>query len=77
MGQLKRRPGHNGHDEARHCRNRELLQGLHRSVFAHLTRPVADPDHPGQTISYDELDQRLRGRAYREAALAGRRAVCR
>jgi hypothetical protein len=27
---------------------------------------VADPDHPGQTISLVELEQRQRGRIYRQ-----------
>lgn len=58
--------------QTQHRRNQELSQALHRSIFSHLARPVADPDRPGEWISYDELDQRLRGRAYRQATLAAR-----
>jgi hypothetical protein len=29
---------------------------------------VSDPDHPGQTISLVELEQRQRGRIYRQQA---------
>lgn len=59
----------------RQWRNRELDQALHQSIFAHLTRAVADPDRPGQQISWSELDQRLRGRAYRQAAHASLQAA--
>jgi hypothetical protein len=74
MGHNKRIHHHDGDEERRHHRNRELHRALHRSVFAYLTRPVADPDHPGQRISYDERDQRLRGQAYRQAVLAVERS---
>ena len=47
---------------------RDLLNhALHRSVVAYLGRMVPDPEHPGQTISYGDLEQRLRGRCYRAA----------
>jgi hypothetical protein len=47
-----------------------LRQSLHHSVFAHLTRLVPDPDHPGTVISYHLLELRLRARCYRRAARA-------
>ena len=46
-------------------------RAMHRSLCAHLTRPVADPAQPGRWITDDEGDQRLRGRAdRRQVALA-------
>lgn len=48
--------------------NDERNLALHRSVFAQLTRLVQDPDQPGRQISLCELEQRLRGNAYRLAA---------
>ena len=50
-------------------------QLLHRSVFAHLTRRVADPDRPGEQITFGELDLRLRGRAYRQAVQVSQRST--
>lgn len=74
MGRHKRQTSQAETEATRHQRNSELNRALHRSVFAYLTRPVADPDQIGLTISYGELEQRLRARAYRQAVLAGRRA---
>ena len=76
MGRRKRQAGQVGTEEERGGRNSELNHALHRSVFAYLTRPVPDPDQPGHLITYGELDQRLRARAYRRAALACRKAPC-
>jgi hypothetical protein len=60
-----------GAEQDRRARNSMLSHDLHRSVFEHLTRQMADPDHPGERISYGELELRLRGRAYRQAVIAG------
>ena len=68
MGKGKHRPRQNQAELERHGRNSELSQALHRSIVAHLTRLVIDPDRPEQQITYDELEQRLRARAYRQAA---------
>lgn len=74
MGRHERHSGQTVLDQERLRRNRELNRLLHRSILAHLTRPVADPERPGETISYGELEQRLRGRAYRRAAHAAHQA---
>ncbi len=71
MGSCRHQAGRSGTEKDRREHNRRLSQDLHRSVFAHLTRRMADPDHPGQQISYGELELRLRGRAYRRAVLTG------
>lgn len=61
----KRRPAFGQNDDPG---NHALNLALHRSVFAQLTRLVQDPDQPGRQISLCELEQRLRGHAYRLAA---------
>ena len=71
MGSRRHQAGRSGMETVWREHNSRLSQDLHRSVFAHLTRRMADPDHPGQQISYGELELRLRGRAYRQAVLAG------
>lgn len=73
MGRHKRQTNHAETDDTRHRRNSVLNRALHQSVFAYLTRPVADPDRSGETITYGELEQRLRARAYRQAVRACRR----
>lgn len=70
MGRRERHTGQARTQDERQRRNKALNRALHQSLFTHLTRPVADPDQPGRWITYDERDQRLRGRAYRQAALA-------
>lgn len=72
MGRRERQAGRITTKEPEQQQEGEALRrALHRSVFAYLTRPVPDPDHPGQHITYGELDQRLRGRAYRQMILTG------
>jgi hypothetical protein len=51
-------------------RNGALNRALHHALFAHLPRPVADPDQPRRWITFEDRDLRLRGRAYRQAMLA-------
>jgi len=70
MGRGDRQAGRDGTTEELRQRNAALNHALQRSIFAHLTRAVPDPDHPGRQITWDQLEQRLRGRAYRQAALA-------
>ena len=72
MGNRRHRSGRSGTEQHRRESNTRQSQDLHRSVFAHLTRRMADPDQPGQQISYGELELRLRGRAYRQALWAAR-----
>ena len=45
---------------------------IQRATFNHLMALVDDPDHPGQSIPYGELEQRLRGRSYRLAMASSR-----
>lgn len=40
---------------------------IQRATFQHQMSLVDDPDHPGQTIAYCELEQRLRARSYQLA----------
>ncbi len=74
MGRHKPRTDQARVKDERLRRNRDLNRALQQSLFTHLTRPVADPDQPGHWITYEELDMRLRGRAYRRAALECPRA---
>jgi hypothetical protein len=39
---------------------------IHKATLRNQLAMVADPDHPGQTISLVELEQRQRGRIYRQ-----------
>ena len=63
----RRRPGSGQPLAGPAAHNALLSQAIHRSVFAHLTRQLDDPDHPGCQISYAELEQRQRARCYRQA----------
>jgi len=56
------------HKQEQHHLSHELSLALHRSVFAQLTRLVPDPDQPGRNITTGELELRMRGRIYRQAA---------
>ena len=40
---------------------------IQRATFERQMSLVDDPDHPGQSIAYCELEQRLRARSYRLA----------
>ena len=51
-----------------HERTTASHHAIQRATFQHHSALVNDPDHPGQQISYGELEQRLRARAYRLAA---------
>jgi hypothetical protein len=72
MAHHRRRAAASGLDCERQGRNMDLNRALHRSVFAHLTRRVSDPEHPGRQIAYCELEQRLTARSFRRHA----EAVC-
>ena len=67
MVSRRHQAGRSGTEQDRRERNSRLNQDLHRSVFAHLTRRMADPEQPGHQITYGELELRLQGRAYRQA----------
>lgn len=73
MGKRKHGSGDARSEQERLAHIARQNQLLHRSVFAHLTRLVADPDRPGAQITFGELDLRLRGRAYRQAVQVSRR----
>lgn len=45
-------------------------QAIQRATYQHLMALVNDPDRPGHTVTYGELEQRMRGRCYRMAAEA-------
>jgi hypothetical protein len=41
---------------------------IHKATLRNQLAMVSDPDHPGQTNSLVELEQRQRGRIYRQQA---------
>jgi hypothetical protein len=60
------RPGqHHGAPEAHHTAHQVAI---HKATLRNQLAMVSDPDHPGQTISVVELEQRQRGRIYRQQA---------
>ena len=59
-------PGrHHGAPQAHHTAHQVAI---HKATLRNQLALVADPDHPGQTISLVELEQRQRGRLYRQQA---------
>lgn len=45
---------------------------IQRATFNHLTALINDPDHPGCTISYADLEQRMRARSYQLSVASSR-----
>ena len=62
-GRAKKHKHPHGPPLAHHTAHQEAI---HKATLSYQLKPVADPEHPGQMIPLFDLEQRWRGRHYRQ-----------